>query len=135
VSTTAVESTIPADWQEDPLAIYLIVNGGLGMSAGKLAAQAFQACQRLMKEAEHNPELAAKLIEWEQEGTRTCTRLAKTAHLFDRACQELQGATMIDEGLTEVAPGSATCFATWPCRRSELPRMLRHKNIPVLSAG
>ena len=91
------------------------------MSPGKLAAQAFQACQRLYLAAEHEPELREKLEQWQREGTRTCTRAAKTTHLFERAARELPCAVMVDEGLTEVEPGTATCLATWPLRRSEQP--------------
>jgi peptidyl-tRNA hydrolase len=118
--------------ERDPLAVYLVVNGALGMSAGKIAAQSFQAAQRLLRQAEGDSELAGAIAEWEAEGTRTCTRLAKTQHVFDRLVAEVPGALMVDEGMTEVEPGSATCFASAPVRRSALPRMLRHKAIAVM---
>lgn len=113
--------------------VYLVVNGELGMSPGKIAAQSFQACQRLYRLAESEPELRRRLDEWESAGTRTCTRRAKTAHLFERACRELDCAVMVDEGLTEVAPGSATCLATWPLYPHELSRMLKHKGVAVMN--
>lgn len=116
----------------DGPSVYLIIDGSLGMSPGKIAAQAFQACQRLYHLAESEPELQRHLDEWERSGTRTCTRIAKTRHLFERAASELPCALMIDEGLTEVEPGSTTCLATWPLV-GELPRMLRHKGIPVMN--
>lgn len=115
--------------------VYLVVDGELGMSPGKIAAQAFQACQRLYRRAQSEPELARRLDEWERSGTRTCTRRAKTTHLFQRACRELDCAVMVDEGLTEVAPQTATCLATWPLYPDELPRMLRHKGVPVMNGA
>ena len=119
----------------DPLQITLIINGPLGMSAGKIAAQSFQAAQRLFARASEQPELTEALRAWEREGTCTCTRIARTQHLFQRACEELDGplsALMIDEGLTEIAPGSPTILAYGPLRRSQSPRLLSHKNIPLL---
>lgn len=122
-----------SDAQErDPLAVYLVVCGPLGMSTGKIAAQAFQACQRLYAAAADDPELQDALAEWEAEGTRTCTRLAETQHVFDRLCDEVPGAVMVDEGLNEVEPDTATVFASWPMRRSALPTALRHKRCATM---
>jgi peptidyl-tRNA hydrolase len=104
------------------------------MSAGKIAAQSFQAAQRLFAAAENNGELAALLETWQAAGTCTRTRVALSSFVFDRACRELPGALMIDEGVTEVEPGSVTCFATHPLDERRLPRILRHKRVPVLNA-
>lgn len=117
----------------DPLSVYLIVNGPLSMSAGKIAAQAFQACQRLLDRAEHDVQLADTLTAWRQEGTCTITREAQTPAVFARARSELDCVEMIDEGLTEVEPGSVTMLAVGPIRRSQEPRMLRHKRVKLLT--
>jgi peptidyl-tRNA hydrolase len=117
--------------------VFLIVNGELGMSAGKLAAQSFQAAQRLLAAAQCDAELAEALDEWEAAGTRTRTKIAPTRHLFERAMRELVGehaVVMIDEGITEVDPGTATVIATWPMDERELPQILRHKRIRTLVA-
>ena len=124
--------TLSEEQERDPLAVYLVINGPLGMSAGKIAAQAFQACQRLYQLATEDPALRAALDQWETEGTRTCTRVAQTAHVFDRLILEVPGTVMIDEGITEVAPDTATCFASWPTRRSQTPKMLRHKRVQTM---
>ena len=50
------------------LSVYLIINGSLGMSAGKIAAQSFQAAQRLFAAAESNDELAVLLEAWQSAG-------------------------------------------------------------------
>jgi peptidyl-tRNA hydrolase len=116
--------------------VFLIVNGSLAMSAGKIAAQSFQAAQRLLDKAGDDPELAEALASWKASGTRTRTKVAPTAHLFERAMRDLvpeRAAVMIDEGNTEVDPGSATVIATWPMDESELPRILRHKRIRTMT--
>lgn len=105
------------------------------MSVGKVAAQSFQAAQRLFLAAREDSELGTLLELWQDAGTRTCTRIALSQAVFDRACRELPGAVMIDEGMNEVDPSTPTCFATVPLPDGqELPRILRHKRMPVLNA-
>ncbi len=116
------------------LAVYLIINGSLEMSAGKIAAQSFQAAQRLFLASEDDGNLSSLLAQWQARGTCTRTRIALSPAVFERACRDLPGALMIDEGVTEVEPGSATCFATYPIDENDLPRILRHKRVPVLNA-
>lgn len=119
------------------LAVYLIVNGSLNMSSGKLGSQCFQAAQRLFAVVHHKGadlELATLIKDWERQGTRTITRIALTEAVFERACKELPGVAMVDEGLTEVPENSTTVFATWPIKREKLPRMLCHRKVPLLTA-
>lgn len=99
------------------------------MSAGKIAAQSFQAAQRLLDSGQW----AAELVRWQREGTCTRVRIAQTPAVFARACRELPGVLMVDEGVTEVEPDSATCFATAPLE-DPLPQILSHKRMPVLNA-
>lgn len=103
------------------------------MSAGKIAAQSFQAAQRLFAAAIVDTDLASLLERWQRAGTTTRVRIALSPMVFGRACRELAGVVMIDEGMNEVEPDSATCFATWPIE-GDLPRILRHKRMPVLNA-
>lgn len=120
---------------DDELAVYLVVNGPLGMSAGKIAAQAFQAAQRLFAAAPAaGPAERAALTRWQSQGTRTITRVAETPHVFERVCAEVPGVVMVDEGLTEVEPDSATIFASWPLVYRNPPRALRHRRCPLLRA-
>jgi hypothetical protein len=118
--------------QDDPIAIYLIVNGALDLSAGKIASQAFQACQRLFRASENDQARRRLLAAWEREGTRTICRVAETAEVFERVCREVPGITFVDEGIYGCAPQSRTVHASWPVRRSALPRMLTHKRVPLL---
>lgn len=104
------------------------------MSAGKLAAQSFQAAQRLFTAAKEDADLASLLDQWQKQGTCTRTRIALSPAVFERACRELSGVVMVDEGVTEVEPGSTTCFASYPLDENDLPRILRHKRVPVLNS-
>ena len=120
------------DDADNIVAVYLIVNEGeFTMSPGKLAAQAFQACQRLLEavaDGAATSEQVQAMEAWRQGGTRRITKFAPTRHLFDRARAEIAGVTMSDEGLTEGTCGP-TVYATYPLRRGELPRMLCHKRM------
>lgn len=117
----------------DPLTVYLVVRGPLGMSPGKIASQAFQAAQRLLEE-EWTLEQTMLLEDWRREGTCTVTRIAETEQVFERVRWEIEGSVMIDEGETEVLPNTATLFASLPIRRSRAPSILKHKRIPLLQA-
>ena len=111
----------------------MIINGPLNMSAGKIAAQVFQAAQRLFAAADTDQ--AELLRQWQENGTCTRVRIALTPATFERACRELDGVAMVDEGVNEVAPDTTTCFATYPIDDGQpLPRILTHKRCPVLNA-
>lgn len=114
------------------LAVHAIINGPLGMSPGKIAAQTFQACQRLYAASRNNELLAARLQQWEQCGTKTVIHRAQTERAFQRLCEEAPyGVLMIDEGINEIAPNSPTIWASWPCSRQEQPRILANKQIKL----
>jgi len=116
----------------DVLRVYLVVNGPLGMSEGKIAAQAFQACQRLMVAARVASSELPLLVERWEEHTTTIARVAKTPRMFERVKAEVPGVVMVDEGYTEVAPGSETVFASWPLLIGELPKILKNEKVPLL---
>lgn len=117
---------------EDILSVYLIVNGPLGMSAGKVAAQAFQVSLLLLAEGRENKDLAERLMEWNLQGWRTVVRVAETPAVFERVLAEVGGVALRDEGLTEVESGATTIFASWPYRRADAPKVLSHKKVPLL---
>jgi hypothetical protein len=106
------------------------------MTAGKIASQAFQACERMLRAAsapDSDPGLHAKLRTWTDQGTRTICRVAETSVVFKRVCREVPGITVVDEGLYGCPPGSATIHASWPTSRRDTPRMLTHKRVPLLA--
>lgn len=124
--------------RQQVLRVYLIFNGPLGMSPGKMAAQAFQACQRLYRAADaEGPQdmgmlpLHKQLAHWARH-TTTITRVAQTPTMWERVKAECDGVIMVDEGYTEVDPGSETCFATWPISMSAAPKILSNAKVPLL---
>ena len=118
--------------REDPTCLYLVANGSAPMSSGKLAAQAFQIAMWMYTHPDVSPEQRAALDAWQAEGARVIARQATTEGMFERVCSELDGVILRDEGLTEVEQGAATIFATWPVRRSQAPKLLANKKIPLL---
>lgn len=111
-------------------AVYVVFNGPLGMSPGKMAAQAFQACQRLYARADAENNVTLMEI-WERH-TTTITRYAKTPAMWERVKAEVGGVLMVDEGYTEVEPGSETCLASWPLLLADVPKILSNSKVPLL---
>ena len=125
---------------DEVISVYVVVNGSLGMSPGKIAAQVFHAT-RLWKDYLHKQKFlrtepwvgeGASVPAWENQGCRVVTRLAETEHLFNRVMKEIDGVGMQDEGLTEVPYGSWTVFITRPFTRANAPRLLHNKRIQLL---
>lgn len=113
-------------------AVYLVFNGPLGMSPGKMAAQAFQVCQRIFI-ARHflGYPGRARFEQWERH-TTTIARYAKTSAMWERVKAEVDGVIMVDEGYTEVEPGSETVFASWPLLLADVPKILSNSKVPLL---
>lgn len=112
---------------EDILSVYVVINGPLGMSPGKTAAQTFHAGRRFEQVR------GMRTDAWYGQGKRVVVRVAETPHIFQRVvdeCAILWGQR--DEGLTEVPHGAITCVVTAPYVRSEVPQILRHKRCQLL---
>lgn len=125
----------PEHDQAGIIAVYLVVNGSLNMTAGKIASQAFQVCQRLLRAADDpgfDPQTREMIHAWERQGTRTICRIAETEAVFERVCAEAPGITLVDEGVFGCEPDSATIHAVFPCRRDQTPKILRHKRVQLL---
>jgi peptidyl-tRNA hydrolase len=115
----------------DVLAVVIVVNGSLGMTPGKIAAQAFQGCLALLATARTSEQRDA-LEAWKRQGRRTIVRVADTPGLFQRVLDEVGGVVLRDEGLTEVEDGTATIFCSYPHRRADTPKILTHKRVGLL---
>jgi peptidyl-tRNA hydrolase len=118
----------------DVLSVYVVVNGSLGMSPGKVAAQAFHGGQSLYVKyftGELMADGMSAMDEWVGQGRRVVVRLAETDHLFNRAKRECLGIVQRDEGLTEVPHGAQTVFITIPYTRKDAPKILSHKKIQL----
>ena len=118
--------------REDPLCVYVIVNGTLAMGPGKLASQAFQAALWMCTDSQLGPEWHTEIARWQEEGARTVVRVAETPTVWERICVEAPGLVLEDEGLTEVERGARTVFVSWPLRRSQAPKIFSHKRVPLL---
>lgn len=108
---------------EDVISVYVILNGSLHMSPGKMAAQSFH-CGWLCRDRFVDKD-------WTQQGRRVVVRLAETPHAFQRVMEECKGVAQQDEGLTEVQRGAITAFVTIPYRRADIPKILTHKKVQL----
>lgn len=104
--------------------VVIVVNGALDMGEGKKVGQSFQAAMRSVK--------YLKWGAWLEAGTRTIVKQAKTQAMFDRIVSEVPGYVMVDEGFTEVEPGTATLFVSWPFLHKDRLQVLDNKKCPLL---
>lgn len=109
---------------EDILSVYVVLNGSLGMSPGKMAAQSFHCGWCISRHS-------GLTKQWEQQGRRVVVRIAETEHVFNRVKEECYGFAQQDEGLTEVERGSITSFVTLPYTRATAPKILSHKKVQL----
>jgi peptidyl-tRNA hydrolase len=118
-------------------AVYLVVNGTLDMSPGKIAAQSFQACERMFEEqhAEGRDDVRDRIAEWRR-FTTTIVRVAKTSTMWERVKAEVEGVIMVDDdgglGTTEGTAGLETCFVSWPMLPPDAPKILSNSKVPLL---
>jgi len=111
---------------EDIWSVYVVINGSLGMSAGKVAAQTFHCGWMIGKSGlGYVPDVG----NWMQQGRRVRVRIAETQYLFDRVMNETMGQGQQDEGLTEVERGSITAWVTKPYLPADTPKILSHKKV------
>jgi len=101
------------------------------MTPGKACGQAFQAALR-WTQRDMDATVYLKLRDWLDGGTRTIVRYAKTPAMFQRVCEEVPGYVMVDEGFTEVDPGTATLFVSEPYLHKDRPPLLNGKKVPLL---
>lgn len=113
---------------EDILSVYVVLNGSLNMSPGKMAAQSFHCGYYVGQSWSYIDDLARA---WMSQGRRVVVRVAETPHVFDRVMAECEGIAQQDEGLTEVERGSVTAFVTIPYTRADAPKILSHKKVQL----
>src|SRR5574339_475499 len=106
--------------QEDPIVMYLVVHE-IGMSAGKVAAQAGHAVGMLyirhdeFKKPEVSPQVAEKMNIWEEWQNNSFRKVTLTANDAKWAKLKaklpelgIEHVLVIDSGLTEIPYGSET---------------------------
>lgn len=114
--------------EEEILSAYVVINGALGMTPGKVAAQVFHGGWMLSQTGMYSQG-------WKEQGRRVVVRVAETAHVFARVIAECEGVLQVDEGLTEVEHGAETVFVSIPYARKNVPKILTHKRCQLYTTG
>lgn len=100
------------------LAQYIIVNAGLGMNKGKIAAQASHSAVTVLDKIDEEI-----IEEWKGQGMKKIVLKVKDEkellELFEKTKRELPCALITDAGKTQIAPGSKTCFACGPVEENK----------------
>ncbi|MFA5357428.1 MAG: aminoacyl-tRNA hydrolase [archaeon] len=103
---------------------YIIVNNGLKMQKGKIAAQSAHASVQVLEKVD-----SEIIEEWKAGGMKKIVLKVKDEtellELFERAKRELPCALIRDAGHTQVAPGSKTCFACGPVDESKAAKYFK----------
>jgi peptidyl-tRNA hydrolase len=122
---------MPFDESIDPIAMYLVVNAELEMSAGKLAAQCAHAAHLLVDRFRDRFDVQGASLpehglweEWMASGYAKVV-LAASAAEFRRARLTDGALEVRDEGRTELEPGCTTVVGSPPMRKSERPGWLK----------
>lgn len=107
----------------------IVIRADLKMGKGKLAAQCSHAALSAYKKAQHNEEYKTKSNSWEKSGgekvvlkvqsEQELRELYEQAQRADIPCGEI----IHDAGHTQLEPGTATCFATFPWEEEILDKI------------
>lgn len=135
--------------QEDPIVMYLIVRESLGMSIGKIAAQCGHAVGMIMlhyldlcRKEDRDGDLWGEdqllreaMDAWLKSSFRKVVLRAddkewvKFKTMIDADEYDWESVTVVDSGLTEIAPGSETVIGLWPMKRSEAPKLVKRLQV------
>lgn len=104
---------------------YIIVNAGLGMNKGKIAAQCAHASVSVLDKVDEET-----VFEWKTSGMKKIVLKVKTTEelleTFENAKRKLPCALITDAGHTQIAPGSKTAFACGPVEEEEGKKYFGH---------
>jgi len=120
----------------DPYVMYLVVRTDLKMNAGKIAAACGHAVQMLMQWFSpdihgHRTSEEVLLMEetraWLEEDKPRYAKIVLGADEgeFMKVQLENEGFLVTDRGLTQVDPGTETCFGLYPMKKSEARGVIR----------
>jgi PTH2 family peptidyl-tRNA hydrolase len=109
----------------------IVVNGALTMSAGKLAAQVAHAAVGGVWDCDDRPDV---MRSWLRGGTTKIVLRAASAEALGILCglaeeADLPNALVVDEGRTEIPPGSVTCLAIGPAEEEAINKITG--NLPL----
>lgn len=107
VSGTTLPDTEPVDGTAASGAPEIVLNAGLAMSTGKAAAQAAHALFAwFLDQADNGRDT------WLLNGCPLTVGFEETDPFIARAATAVQASLIVDNGLTEIDPGSPTAFVT-----------------------
>ena len=103
---------------------YIIVNSGLGMNKGKIAAQCAHASVSVLEKIDDNV-----FEEWKNSGMKKIVLKVKTTEelleLFENTKKRFPCALITDAGKTQIEAGSKTCFACGPIEEDEGQKLFK----------
>lgn len=116
--------------------MYLVVNGALGMSSGKIAAQCGHAVQQLMTayyeqrnvpayEERLNGFMEVRAFEHWLRDPAKVVLIAQDEEWAGLHSMLERKVLIVDEGRTEVQPDSQTVIGFWPMYKSKQPYQLK----------
>ena len=106
----------------------IVIRSDLGMGKGKLAAQvAHASLEAFEKTRKERPEWVSL---WEESGKANIVlkvaNRKELMELYRKVKAELPAVLIKDAGLTQVRPGTATCFGVGPAPSDRIDRYLSH---------
>jgi PTH2 family peptidyl-tRNA hydrolase len=115
--------------------LYIVVRKELGLSTGKTAAQCCHALQYILQRYYTNtPSLSKQqkqvMQEWMESAHAKVVLAASEVEWQALLDEGLADATVRDAGRTEIDPGTITCAALFPVRKSNAPKLI--KGLPLL---
>ncbi len=115
--------------QDDDIVMYILVNNNLNMSRGKLASQVAHSACNVVSYLVKNP--TAIYREWLRTGSAKIVlksdfnQMEPLTYLFNNRSKEIWCDYILDQGRTQVEPGSLTTIAFNPMRKSQAPDFIQ----------
>jgi PTH2 family peptidyl-tRNA hydrolase len=106
--------------------VYILVNGGLPMSKGKIAAQVGHGIHKLTEYCGKH-----KKKHWKKYNANGCPKIVLKTQNQDElleiinSTQHLHKSYVIDEGRTQIPPDSLTVIAYEPILKEHVPKVLQ----------
>lgn len=125
----------------DPIVMYLVVREALGMSVGKTAAQCAHASQMLQllyhrKTWQHWLDTTPRIELFEQWLNSSYCKVVLRAD--EKEWENIKGSffiegetgvIVVDNGLTELEPGTETVIGLWPMHKSQAPKIVKRLQV------
>jgi PTH2 family peptidyl-tRNA hydrolase len=124
------EAILQRSSQEDPIIMYFVVRESLNMSVGKIAAQCAHAAQiLLLKYFNNNCNDPILFEKWLNSSFRKVVLRADDKEFSKIKDQATNIALVVDNGLTEVSPGTETVIGLLPIYKSQSPKYIKRLQV------